>query len=129
MRLRRSIGLLGFDLETSDDLIRARIDECLSFASNDESYLRVIVTRGVGDMSYRFERIAGPTMAIYVKPLEPVSETLYDVTGRRWKQRELVSLGADLDDPGDDKYRETITQILLIGLGVGIVLFLTSVQH
>lgn len=78
LRLRRSIGLLGFDLETSDDLIRARIDECLSFASNDESYLRVIVTRGVGDMSYRFERIAGPTMAIYVKPLEPVSETLYD---------------------------------------------------
>ena len=78
LRLRRSIGLLGFDLKTSDDLIRARIDECLSFASNDESYLRVIVTRGVGDMSYRFERIAGPTMAIYVKPLEPVSETLYD---------------------------------------------------
>ena len=78
LRLRRSIGLLGFDLETSDDLIQARIDECLAFASNDESYLRVIVTRGVGDMSYRFERIAGPTVAIYVKPLEPVSAALYE---------------------------------------------------
>ena len=77
-RLRRTIGLLGFDLSTSDDEIKARIDACLSFAGNDESYLRVIVSRGVGDMSYRFERIASPTVAIYVKPLEPQSEALYE---------------------------------------------------
>jgi branched-chain amino acid aminotransferase len=76
-RLRRSIGLLGFDLSTSDDEIRARIDACLSFAANAESYLRVIVSRGVGDMSYRFERIPGPTMALYVKPLEPQNEAMY----------------------------------------------------
>ncbi|HRB13111.1 MAG TPA: aminotransferase class IV, partial [Vicinamibacteria bacterium] len=78
VRLRRTIGLLGFDLRTSDDEIKARIDACLSFAGNAESYLRVIVSRGVGDMSYRFERIAAPTMAIYVKPLEPQSEALYE---------------------------------------------------
>src|SRR4029078_10699296 len=68
-RLRRSIGLLGFELSTGDDEIQARIDACLSFASNAESYLRVIVSRGVGDMSYRFERIPAPTIAMYVKPL------------------------------------------------------------
>jgi branched-chain amino acid aminotransferase len=77
-RLRRTIGLLGFDLPTSDDEIKARIDACLSFAGNAESYLRVIVSRGVGDMSYRFERIPAPTVAIYVKPLEPQSEALYE---------------------------------------------------
>ena len=77
-RLRRSIALLGFELGTSDDEIKARIDACLSFARNDESYLRVIVSRGVGDMSYRFERIPSPTFAIYVKPLEVGSETLYE---------------------------------------------------
>lgn len=77
-RLRRTIGLLGFDLSTSDDEIKARIDACLSFAGNDESYLRVIVSRGVGDMSYRFERIPSPTVAMYVKPLEPLSEALYE---------------------------------------------------
>ncbi len=77
LRLRRSIALLGFDLKTSDNEIKARIDACLSFASNDESYLRVIVSRGVGDMSYRFERIPEPTVAMYVKPLEPTSEALY----------------------------------------------------
>ncbi len=76
-RLRRSVALLGFDLKTSDDEIRARIDACLSFAGNAESYLRVIVSRGVGDMSYRFERIPEPTMAMYVKPLEPTGEALY----------------------------------------------------
>ena len=79
LRLRRSIGLLGFDLMTSDDEIKARIDACLSFASNAESYLRVIVSRGVGDMSYRFERIPAPTMAMYVKPLEPQNDSLYEM--------------------------------------------------
>jgi branched-chain amino acid aminotransferase len=77
-RLRRSVALLGFELQTSDDEIKARINACLSFASNVESYLRVIVSRGVGDMSYRFERIPAPTIAIYVKPLEPNNEALYE---------------------------------------------------
>ena len=77
-RLRRSIALLGFELPTSDDEIKARIDACLSFARNGESYLRVIVSRGVGDMSYRFERIPEPTVAMYVKPLEPNHEALFE---------------------------------------------------
>lgn len=81
LRLRRSIGLLGFDLATGDDEIKARIDACLSFAGNDESYLRVIVSRGVGDMSYRFERISGATMVMYVKPLEATSGALYEQGG------------------------------------------------
>ena len=76
-RLRRSIGLLGFDLQAGDELIRTRIEACLSFAGNAESYLRVIVSRGVGDMSYRFEKIAEPTMVIFVKPLEPIDPALY----------------------------------------------------
>lgn len=80
-RLRRSIAMLGFDLKISDDELRARIDACLSFAANDESYLRVIVSRGVGDMSYRFERIPEPTVAIYVKPLEPANPALYEKGG------------------------------------------------
>lgn len=80
-RLRRSISLLGFDLKVGDDEIQARIDACLSYASNLESYLRVIVSRGVGDMSYRFERIPGATVAIYAKPLEATSEELYEKGG------------------------------------------------
>lgn len=77
-RLRRSIDLLGFELSLGDDEIRARIDATLDFASNAESYLRVIVSRGVGDMSYRFERIAAPTVVVYVKPLEAPPASLYE---------------------------------------------------
>lgn len=77
-RLRRTIAMLGFELRVSDDELKARIDACLSFASNPESYLRVIVSRGVGDMSYRFERIPEPTVAMYVKPLEATSPALYE---------------------------------------------------
>ena len=80
-RLRRTIGMLGFDLSKSDAELRAQIDACLEFANNPESYLRVIVSRGVGDMSYRFERIPEPTIAIYVKPLDPTSEKLYTLGG------------------------------------------------
>lgn len=77
-RLRRSVGLLGFELRIQDDEIKARIDACLSFAGNAESYLRVIVSRGVGDMSYRFERIPAPTVALYVRPLDPIDPALYE---------------------------------------------------
>ena len=73
-----SIAMLGFELKVSDEELKARIDACLSFASNPESYLRVIVSRGVGDMSYRFERIAEPTVAMYVKPLEATNPALYE---------------------------------------------------
>lgn len=78
LRLRRTIALLGFELGIGDDEIEARIDACLSFAANDESYLRVIVSRGVGDMTYRFERITAPTMVVFAKPLEPVNASLYE---------------------------------------------------
>jgi branched-chain amino acid aminotransferase len=73
-RLRASIARLGFELKDSDALISSRIDAALRFAGNEESYLRLIVSRGVGDMSYRFEKIPGPTVAIYVKPLDPPNE-------------------------------------------------------
>ena len=31
----------------------------------------MIVTRGVGDISYHFERVQGPTVVMVVKPYEP----------------------------------------------------------
>lgn len=74
-RLRRSIARLGFEPGATDAEIAARIDAALKFAGNEESYIRLIVSRGVGDMSYRFERIPGPTIAVYVKPLELLNES------------------------------------------------------
>src|SRR5262249_2893688 len=67
-RLRRSASRLGIEIPLDDSGFRARIDEVLTRAANPESYIRMIVTRGVGDISYNFSRVVGPTVVIAVKP-------------------------------------------------------------
>jgi branched-chain amino acid aminotransferase len=69
-RLRRSAARLAFQIPASDQELRARIEAVLAAAGNPESYLRMIVSRGVGDLSYNFERVKGPTVVILVKPWE-----------------------------------------------------------
>src|SRR5262245_19034554 len=74
-RLRRSAARLGFEIPLGDAEIDARIRAVLAAAQNPESYVRLIVSRGLGDLSYHFERVNGPTFAFLVKPLEPFGET------------------------------------------------------
>src|SRR5258706_15521660 len=52
-RLRRSVGRLAFALPVSDQELRDRVAAVLVRAGNAESYIRLIVSRGVGDLSYR----------------------------------------------------------------------------
>jgi branched-chain amino acid aminotransferase len=73
-RLRISAGRLGIDIPMDDPALSRTLDALLGKAANPESYIRLIVTRGVGDISYRFERVAGPTVVMAVKPFEPPSE-------------------------------------------------------
>jgi branched-chain amino acid aminotransferase len=70
-RLRRSAGRLGFEIPQPDAELRGRVGAVLAAAKNPESYFRMIVSRGVGDLSYNFERVKGPTVVILVKPWEP----------------------------------------------------------
>jgi len=65
-RLRRSSGRLGIQVPLSDEELGRRLREVLAAAANPESYIRFIVTRGVGDISYHFERVQGPTVVIVV---------------------------------------------------------------
>src|SRR5262245_26798165 len=69
-RLRRSAGRLGFEIPADDVELSARVDAVLAAAKNPESYFRMIVSRGVGDLSYNFDRVKGPTVVILVKPWE-----------------------------------------------------------
>jgi branched-chain amino acid aminotransferase len=73
-RLRASAGRLGFEIPTTDEALARVLDAVLARAANTESYIRIIVSRGVGDISYRFERIKGPTVVMAAKPLEPPPE-------------------------------------------------------
>jgi branched-chain amino acid aminotransferase len=73
-RLRASAARLAFAIPQGDAEIAEGLAELLRAAGNEESYLRLIVSRGVGDLSYRFERVQGPTLVAVVKPLEPIPE-------------------------------------------------------
>lgn len=76
-RLRRSAAGLGIALPISDEELSARLDALLARAGNPESYLRVMVTRGVGEVSYHFERVQGPTVVMLAKPYEPLPPERY----------------------------------------------------
>jgi branched-chain amino acid aminotransferase len=76
-RLRASAARLGIGVPLGDGELRARLDELLARAGNPESYIRLIVTRGEGDISYNFDRVKGPTVVMAVKPYQPYPEHHY----------------------------------------------------
>ncbi len=76
-RLRHSGERLGIEVTLPDDEFAAQLEAVLARAGNGESYIRLIVSRGVGDISYRFDRVAGPTVVIVVKPYEPLPARCY----------------------------------------------------
>jgi branched-chain amino acid aminotransferase len=76
-RLRASAERLGIGLPASDDELRRGLDDLLARAANAESYIRLIVTRGEGDISYNFDRVKGPTVVMAVKPFPAYPEAHY----------------------------------------------------
>jgi branched-chain amino acid aminotransferase len=77
-RLRASAARIGVEIPLADGELRARLDELLARAGNRESYIRWIISRGVGDISYNFDRVKGPTVAMVVKPYQAFPDTFYD---------------------------------------------------
>lgn len=76
-RLRESGRRVGIPVPGDDGAWEARIRAVLEPAGNPESYVRLLVSRGVGDVSYRFERVKGPTVVVIVKPYEAPPERAY----------------------------------------------------
>jgi branched-chain amino acid aminotransferase len=76
-RLRASADRLGIAIVLSDAEILARVRALLDRAGAAESYVRIVVTRGVGDSSYDFDAVVGPTVVMIQKELAPVSEESY----------------------------------------------------
>jgi branched-chain amino acid aminotransferase len=76
-RLRASVARLGFAIPLSDQDMATRLDALLAQADHGESYVRIVATRGVGDVSYNFERVTGPTIVMVVKPLETLPVSAY----------------------------------------------------
>src|SRR6185369_11087970 len=55
-RLRRSAAMINLEVPLTDDAIAARFDATIRAAgltgTGDEAYVRLLVTRGIGELSY-----------------------------------------------------------------------------
>ena len=76
-RMRRSASMIHLVLPFTDDELTARIRDTIAAASlgDAEAYIRVLVTRGVGDLTYDLLATPTPTVVVIVKPqLDPSPE-------------------------------------------------------
>jgi branched-chain amino acid aminotransferase len=79
-RLRHSADLLALPIPLADADIDTRVADTMRAAGLDgsrhhEAYIRILVTRGVGDLSYDLSVCVSPSMIIIVKPqVDPAVE-------------------------------------------------------
>src|SRR5436190_13308636 len=78
-RLRNSARLIDLTLPFTDDELAARIHDTINAATLDgsEAYVRVLVTRGVGELTYDLRATPKPSWVIIVKPLVPPPAEAY----------------------------------------------------
>ena len=70
-RLRASASHLSLAVPFTDDQLRKWIDDTVDAAGEmREAYIRVLLTRGVGELSYDLEATPTPSLIIIVKPFE-----------------------------------------------------------
>jgi branched-chain amino acid aminotransferase len=70
-RLRASAGFLHLDVPYSDAELRGWIDDTVRAAGDlQEAYIRILHTRGVGELTYDVKATPTPSLVIIVKPLE-----------------------------------------------------------
>jgi branched-chain amino acid aminotransferase len=70
-RLRASAGYLQLDVPFSDDGLSSWIADTIAAAGMmGEAYIRVLLTRGVGELTYDLGSTPVPSLVIIVKPLD-----------------------------------------------------------
>ena len=75
-RLRASAAAIALDVPLDDVEFEARIDETvLASGIESERYIRLLLTRGVGDLSYDPSGCPTPTIVVIVKPHIETSES------------------------------------------------------
>ena len=78
IRLRQSAAMLALPVPFSDADLEARVDETLAAHPGfDEAYIRILLTRGVGDLSYALSASPTPSLVIIVKPLPTYPERTF----------------------------------------------------
>jgi branched-chain amino acid aminotransferase len=81
-RLRSSAGLINLDVPLSDEAIARRFDDTVRAAGlagpDDEAYIRLLVTRGIGELSYDPAACAAPSVVVIVKRHIELPESTYE---------------------------------------------------
>jgi branched-chain amino acid aminotransferase len=78
-RLRRSAERILLDVPFTDAALLTSIDQTVAAAGDlREAYVRVLHTRGVGDLTYDLKSTPTPTTVIIVKPFEAYPARVYD---------------------------------------------------
>ena len=79
-RLRRSAAMIHLDVPGTDDEMMARIRETMGAEKGlKEAYIRILITRGVGELTYNLAATPVPSTIIIVKPFpEPPSAHFTD---------------------------------------------------
>jgi branched-chain amino acid aminotransferase len=70
-RMRNSAGMLALPVPLTDDQLYARCRETMEAAGlggSREAYLRILITRGAGELSYDLAVCAEPTTVVIAKP-------------------------------------------------------------
>ena len=72
-RLRQSAALMALEVPFTNDELAAHVKKTTEgfvqhFGAVGETYIRVLLTRGVGGLSYSLEATPAPTLVIIVKP-------------------------------------------------------------
>jgi branched-chain amino acid aminotransferase len=83
-RLRRSAGMLALPVPLSDTEIASRIDQTMHEAGlgrrgQGEAYIRVLITRGVGELTYDPAATPEPSIVVIVKPHTDPAPGVYDM--------------------------------------------------
>lgn len=82
-RLRASAGMIAMPVPLTNEQIAVRFNDTLEAAgltggSPSEAYIRILVTRGVGDLTYDPAATPHASVVIIVKPHVPLPERVYD---------------------------------------------------
>jgi branched-chain amino acid aminotransferase len=79
-RMRNSARLIDLALPFTDDELAAHIRDTIEAAelNGNETYVRVMVTRGIGDLTYDPKATPTPSWVIIVKPLPSPPAEIYE---------------------------------------------------
>lgn len=82
-RLRASAGALHLDVPFDDDTLLGWIHDTIAAARRladglDEAYIRILLTRGVGELTYDLKATPAPSLVIIVKPFDEPPARVFD---------------------------------------------------